>query len=166
MWKPFIQEVTRNEPKTSPPDHTNSRWLKNFELEDARAKYLSAQAVVRCRKEPREDDATGFSAEEAYDNPGWDEWKKADTDDKRKALAMKQFGNQEPGNPNRCMTFTGHRRTLAAREQTGGNRVQYDTWLPFRKSTDVRLVVVSASPSSDPRKLLMISNALQNMWLT
>ena len=135
------QEVTRNKAKTSTLDHTNSRWLKNFELEDARAKYRSAQPVVRCRREPRDYDPAAFSAEEAYDNPGWDEWKKADTDEKRMALAMEQFGNQEPGNPNRCMTFTGHRRTLVVREQTGGNRIQYDTWLPFHKSTDVRLVV-------------------------
>ena len=52
-----------------------------------------------------------MGAEGAYDTPAWDAWKKADTDVKRKQLAMRQFGNKDPG---KSRLFFGHLKKTQA----------------------------------------------------
>jgi len=105
-----------------------------FEFEDAMANYRQAKPFQRGDEEPRR----GYDSDDrSEDGDGSESWVAPNTDDQRAMQAVAEFGNAEIANPDRCLTFSGYRRTIAARES--GFAHEYATGLDAEDATRIRL---------------------------
>lgn len=118
--------------KMAEPNATLVKYLKNYG--NAIVHYYSEKATEQLRNSktplyrkeydeagtmeqrgPRSPklDVEGPSEERDNDpnNPDWQDWKKERSDEELKRAARDRFGNREFGDPARCLTFHGYRRS-------------------------------------------------------